>query len=1438
MAATQAFLNSRASQANLSASAAATALRTLSPTPTPVDQVQTKRMIQRQASLGALSGSARGRSRGGLQRQNSAGSMTERSFRTPSPSPSRQLSRPEAVETPPLPDIPRHFTSAPAGSVKKKKRASSQEPLPPRVLSPPPSTRPAIRGQSLDRYGVPQQPPVVLRSNHIQIGDELERTDSRNSINFSRPLSPRPQSPTPQSPVAQAAILTNGAQSHSNAVARAIHPAQAEDIQYSLMDTAYQPVKKKKKKVAEGASEGSHLHTGTMASKPIVTPLEPGPETDIQRSPEDQPKVRKKKKKASLNSQPNYSETSSRTDSDSDSAAERSKERRAQRASGILTKQPSIVREDWEGEQQEEGSPPQGQPAQEPALNAGQDVLTPLQTKRISSAANVSRKIEEPPIAPKPVKQPISPQLHAITTPERPEESPGPSPHLQVTEPPPARGTSLSPSRSTRFSDRLSSDLAAGRKHEPLPRSVSPAKSALKHHSPAPGGHSGEPYARGSSVTPSESSDISNASADGLPKRKKSVRVSFDSQPEIVGGGATGTPQISESPNREKKAWLGLGKSKPTLTTIPSNDDMEELMKPRPQLPSFGSVRGQKFRDASESITPQSSRSPVESRVPATAVESKVPSSLVASSETSSGSNAVYRPSGVSSDHAVGAVLAQEARKASQQSSHERSNEPLPPEVVSVQGAVSFSDSEGESEEIEEHRAVGQLPNTTSNPRVAHSQGQVVAPPVELPGTPDVPVVSVSPPTPAPDESRRMEMKPDDQFLVEVPGGFPVSADNLGKLDQSTKDRSDSSGFTLGPGAESTSENESDNDSIYSDAAEDPSELEGTGFGSIDAIVDSPMRAQPQTRLVSPPESPIPRVSQPAAQVNLRPHWEETQARWSGIVELTRNGAMQTEVEQSEPSVPTSMPKPPTKQSKQPSPSLPPVSSKSSKRKKKSPAELAAAASVPAALLAAQGLPDSPKRKMNQTAAHPTVDAPTPELGHAAAVAAATPFRQSMRASSPPEVEPAFRKTMRNENRNSKVPAAAPPQQQRQQPPAAVPAPTSQPRAALQKRHIPATAAAQVSATAPRVQPTPAAITNDSDSESSFRKARRSKSTTGGKYTMRHSMRGTADSTLRDSDRNGVRSLSPVGRRPLTAPEAPRAMRTSMRGTVDTTPSLRASMDSKRQSSMFARQKSPPPVPSIGIATSLRQKNRSRIQDSDDEDAEPKARTWRSRFAEDSDDEADVTHFAPVRGIPRRGDDGDSTDLEDSSEEEKPRAPGKLEIPPHTAPAMMAEPLSPNSEKKRGLFGMFRSKKPKEEGLSPVMESPAPPVPSTTGKPSQLGFASAAERDRMIELTRAKLEAAKEQQTQTASPQTHGKLHRRQTPQRIMSDSWPLPPELPDPEKARPSTADGPPYRNGSTRLNQGSMRMKQPVEPIEPVGRSGKKKRFPMLRKAFGLKD
>src|SRR5947207_3241321 len=104
-AAVLAYLASPQSSTNLSSAAAAAALRSMSPTPTQVSEVQTKRMLQRQNSGSPIA------RRPGLERQNSSGSMTERTFR--SPSPNRPGSQPNREHTPPVPPVPHTFAGQP-----------------------------------------------------------------------------------------------------------------------------------------------------------------------------------------------------------------------------------------------------------------------------------------------------------------------------------------------------------------------------------------------------------------------------------------------------------------------------------------------------------------------------------------------------------------------------------------------------------------------------------------------------------------------------------------------------------------------------------------------------------------------------------------------------------------------------------------------------------------------------------------------------------------------------------------------------------------------------------------------------------------------------------------------------------------------------------------------------------------------------------------------------------------------------------------------------------------------------------------------------------------------------------------------------------------------------------------------------------------------------
>ena len=1387
--------------------------------------------------------------------------MTERTFRAPSPhgaGPNGQQ------QYPPVPQIPETYNNAPPIPAKSHRRTASMEP-PPRVFSPPP-TGPAGRGVSLDRAGNAQPPKTKPRITSLQKINELERSDSNNSQNFSYPGRARPMSPTGRSPAVGQQAASSPAKRASGAAA-----AAAAGAQYDVTRASEQPVRKKKKKVVRGAAEGSHLEQGGMGIRPIVTPLAPAPAPNSQPAagvePQSTPEKKKKKKvtvaptgqgshlpAAARPMSPSYS-------SDSDSTPEKAR----QRASGQLNKQPSVVREDWEGEQA--GGPALGSPARLREEQGLSPVSSPanIQAKKASTAANVSKKIDE--AASKVENQPV---YNAVTVPQAANKQ-----HLAVAEngAPTTRTTSLSPSRSMRFSDRLSTDLTAGKRHEPLPRSVSPAKSALKHHSPSPT----DPLFPGRyihSQTASEASDnASNVSTDGVGpyKKKKSARVSFDAEPEIVGSAAgvdqTDTPILASPQDKisGKKGWFGLGKSKavPALGTIAAEDELEEVMKPRPALPAFGSVR-RGGRDTSDS-TPSIYAAP---STGTTAPSSSAMSS--ASSEASTASQIPTLDTSISSDHAIGNLLAQDAakRKTSEQQL------PLPPEVTSKEGSGYLSDTESElsqdgrqAENLNQtdlNKSSGVLPTSTSVPSA----------PVPAPAQLEhVPTVTLQPPTPALDRSQS------DEWLMTIPGGFPASTDALTNISTSEPEPSGQLDSTSPAGLgiaeptppetisaaspnetpldtlhRQTQEKDDDSessagDSIYSDAAEEASE-HGDGFGSINAIVESPVVRAPATRIMTPPESPLARVShQDRPDSGARnASWDQTQSHWSGIAQASREGIQ---------------PKPATQEAVAEMPEQPVVESyadkKPSIKKKKKKVTAPPQQSL---------VPESPpSRSLPQSSPYPRV-APTD-------IPAPPPFRHSMRAQKEPE-QPHFRSSMRQRPQSAAQPIARPASPLVQQAP-----PPKKPRGALQKRNIPpavvtpaaVTMAARAAATEKAPQPAPQArnkklqrtLSNDSDSDSSFKKRHRrgasGTSSQGG--MMRRSMRAPPESQPAiPAGRGGIRSMSPpVSRRPMSPPLGNKTMRTSMRQGIESqAPTLRSQPQQQRASSLFGRRKnkSPPPAERAGPLP-LTKKLTSRFADSDDED-DAGPRTFRSRFEDSSDDEGEAIKYRPVRGIPRKANDGDSTDLDDSDDEKKTASkPQGLTInatQANGAGKTMDLPSSPTSStaKKAGFFSRFRSKKEKDLGSQsklggtiaernariehnrPAVEAakqeekistPQKKEDSDKKQASRLGFSSIAERDRVLEQTRLKLEEAREQQ---GEPRPGLSTSGRQKPERIMSDSWPLPPKMPAIAEDRPNTADG--AARPAAEVRPGTSG-RQPS-----YGRSGKKKRFPMLRKAFRLDD
>ena len=242
--------------------------------------------------------------------------------------------------------------------------------------------------------------------------------------------------------------------------------------------------------------------------------------------------------------------------------------------------------------------------------------------------------------------------------------------------------------------------------------------------------------------------------------------------------------------------------------------------------------------------------------------------------------------------------------------------------------------------------------------------------------------------------------------------------------------------------------------------------------------------------------------------------------------------------------------------------------------------------------------------------------------------------------------------------------------------------------------------------------------------------------------------------------------------------------------------------------------------------------------DSDDEDV-PLPTAFQSRFGDSSDEETAPVKMRPVRGIPRRGNEGDSTELEDSSDDEtrveKPKilitssggASGQ-HITGLESEKPSDEPLSPTTEKRKGFFGRLRSKKPKKESQ----------------RISRAGLESSIQREAYLEQAKVEMERAKTPETPTSPP----KLQRRTTPKRVMSDSWPLPEKVTADDGDRPLTSDGinnvandtmpaAGFRPGlAPRQNTSSTVRSAGGTPV--YGRSGKKKRFPLLRRALGLYD
>lgn len=1332
LAATKAFVKNQESHGDLSNAAAAAALRTHVTTPTPVGDTITKRMVRRGSTSSNGSNRPQPGPPGQLRRQSSSGSMTERSFRAPSPG------RQPEMQAPPVPPVPKNLQETSGGH----RRASSLEPV---YRGQSPGPRGGGRGVSLDRGANPNGRGQRPASHLAQVSEEDE---AARLVNFSRPMSPgmptTKQNPSPPTshgwfggPVVNQAAVQRMSSTSRPDTSSGVSGYSPQNGQRWVQAAAERPVSTHQ--ISHGV-QGTRLASGSMHARPSGTAVQSKSFLPKQPSGPVDP-----------NSPNAIYDPSTRTFIHKQDAMARHRELHEepeQPAQQYVTQHidhqsPHPVAQ--QHRQQRSPSPPRQHAYVGPSTaSQRRDDLPQLDTaaqRTTYTPQSVAPRTPEPHASALSQRRnsddfadaEIQPQQYVGTShhyehatarePERTENNASPStrvnqdssyPRLATPLIPapansaPAQGRgnnrtaqdrtlSLSPSRNAHFAP-MAVELS-GTKHEPLPRSISPAKSALKS-SPSVSRRSHSPVASNGRLTSkSASSEASDATSDdGSRKKKKTVRVSFEQTPIVAG-----TSAYSEADAPTSPPGLSASKWSPTAE---KEDEFEDFMKPRAALPVFGSIRDRERRpqdEVAEKITETVTTTPL--------------SASVGSIE----------PAHASTDLALGNIVAQDFAQKSKPT-----NDPLPPEVTTVEGSGYVSDSSEDSDAQKHgdavetwHESPAPEPKSLTLPGVVRSSPsdrvseQIV----------EVPQLSVQPATPSPYE------RPEPQYQsMMIPGGWDDDVPEIhrqgavGGSTVPTQSTPSQQPATVLPEQQQEDEDlTDDNSSVYSDAYEDQSDGEG-GFASIDALMGSSVAASPAGLMSSryaeksPTESPTSKEQRRTitdedgdSDATATGDWNAAQQHWSGL-NASRKQPQSDDVSVERPSHTESViarvmaaPVVPTAQysTAESTPERKVTTEPNQRISTSSQGSQPSSKPLKSALkktTATQPTPAVAPQIRQSMRGPPPQERPVPEThmkktmrGATGPTSRAEPsMRSSMRGGPDPasRAQPQMRKSMRGSD-------APPPSYNMalaasQHNPANVE--SKPPRGALQKRHIPTA----VAAPKPRPQSMPAkqavapVPTYDSDSDasaSSFQRSRgRASRNQGGRYTMRGSMRQDAAPTMRASAPapavSQVRSISPPGSpspalrksmRPSSpTPEAPKSSRFSIRSLspmgrfknskgpefrpsspIQPPPPMPVLSKQQKQPKQIKQsmQKAPAakaPAPKASTAKPFM----SRFADSSDEDDDHQPRRFQSRFADSDDDEPESYKLppglAPVRGIPKRQgeEDGDSTDLEEEADDQ------------------------------------------------------------------------------------------------------------------------------------------------------------------------------------------
>lgn len=426
-------------------------------------------------------------------------------------------------------------------------------------------------------------------------------------------------------------------------------------------------------------------------------------------------------------------------------------------------------------------------------------------------------------------------------------------------------------------------------KHEPPPRSLSPRKSALKLSSSTLRGNSPAPSHDGSEVSGLGSN--SNVKDDASTPRKKMVRVSWDDRnSNTVGELSQGQENASSvlPEMQAKKPWHNI------VAKYAKKDamslDADETMSPRPALPLFGSIREKKAKEPEERplVRPH---------------EQSFASQLVsASSISETNANTISTNAIQPSEPRCGDMMTQETG-----SKHEANiskyREPLPP----IAAPAENDSDDGRLASDEELQAnmfsqVGDPPLDTTlenrpltdlpiNPKLAGGPTPLLPVPQLTTKTIRGTGIGLQGPTATvggdnPDRNTRN---------VAIPGRLVGGVMSLLSTQSGDQEETDSSS-QMDDIQEVDEENDSDRCSIYSDAYEELSEIDGDGFMSLDAVLESPIETtapkmreahhSSNSKVVTLEHEPVSQVLTarlPQEQLEIPDDWENAKKYWRSL---------------------------------------------------------------------------------------------------------------------------------------------------------------------------------------------------------------------------------------------------------------------------------------------------------------------------------------------------------------------------------------------------------------------------------------------------------------------------------------------------------------------------------------------------------------------------